>query len=191
MGYITVFGGTFNPITKAHEKIVKKIIEIYDVDNFIFLPVGNRYTRKNITDVYHRMNMIKLVFTNNEKVKISEIELNQDEYKGTYHSLKLLNKEYDDIYFIFGADNLLDLHTWLNVDLLLSEYKFIVINRNKRDLHKIIEEKFEKYKEHFFILDLDLDISSSMIRENLEQNKDKLNEKVYSYIKQNNLYEVN
>lgn len=185
-----VYGGTFNPITKAHETIVNTILNTFEVENFIFLPVGNFYTRKEITDDVHRVNMIKLSFQNNSKVVISDIELKANEYKGTYCSLKELSKEYNDIYFVIGGDNLLDLKTWLNLDLLLNEFKFIVINRDRIDLNQVIEENYSKYKDHFVLINIDMNISSSMVREDIENNKDKINEEVYSYIKNNKLYGV-
>ena len=38
---IIIFGGAFNPPTRAHFEIAEKLIEKFNPDTFYFLPVGN------------------------------------------------------------------------------------------------------------------------------------------------------
>ena len=89
-----------------------------------------------------------------------------------------------------GADNLLHLDKWINYETLLDKYKFIVFTRDDIDCEKVIDEKFQKYKDHFLLYPLHIDVSSTMIRDNIEENKELLLDEIYEYIKEKGLYEV-
>lgn len=186
---IIVYGGTFNPPTIAHEKIANKLVEIYNPNKFILLPVGDKYTwKENFTSFYHRKNMLELMFQD-AIYDISDLE-NTTDYQGTYWALNFFKETYkNNVYFVFGADNLDELYKWINYEKLLSEYKFIILTRKGFDASKIIEEKYLKYSSNFEIVDVAYDVSASKFRDNPDEKK-YLNKKVYEYIQKNNLYEV-
>lgn len=183
-----VYGGSFNPPTKAHEYIAKYIINNYDVENFIFLPVGSNYQKNSLTKEIHRYNMLKIVTKNIDKAIVLDTELGK-EFKGTYVSLKELSKKYNDLYFVMGADNIASLDNWLNLDKLLNEFNFFIISRDNIDINNIIKKKFMKYKDKFIIINIDIDINSSRIRNNINEYKNDLNCDVYKYILENKIYE--
>ena len=183
-----VYGGSFNPPTIAHLEIIHHIWKDYKPDHLIIMPVGTNYERKTIlASNEDRINMLKILTKNLPNIIISDEEMKGD-YKGTYHTLKKLSVKYDDLVFVLGADNLLELDTWINPDGLLEEFSFLVFTRDDIDVKKIIDEKYAKYKNHFMISNLHLHVSSSMIRENFEDKKNLLTNEVYDYIKENNLY---
>ncbi len=184
-----VYGGSFNPPTLAHYAIIKKLIEQFKPDNFIILPVGNSYKRKtDLVEIKHRVNMLEIA-TSDLNVKISLIEANLKEYKGTYYILEQLSKEYNDLYFVMGADNLNNIETWINYELLIKKYKFIVITRDEHIIENILNEKVKDFSYNFEKISLNVDISSSKVRQNIHTNKIMLDERVYDYIVKNNLYE--
>lgn len=186
---IIVYGGTFNPPTTAHENIANILIEIYKPNKFILLPVGDKYTWKdNFASFDHRKKMLELVFKE-PMFGISTIE-NSTKYKGTYWALNNLNKTYkDDIYFVLGADNIDQLDEWINYDKLLNEYRFIVLTRKGFSPLKTIKDKYLKYLDNFDLINIELDVSSSSFRKDPTQTH-LINNEVYKYIKENNLYEV-
>ena len=89
-----------------------------------------------------------------------------------------------------GADNLLHLDKWINYETLIDKYNFIVFTRDNIDCEKVIDEKYRKYKDHFLLYPLHIDVSSTMIRDNIEINKELLLDEIYEYIKEKGLYEV-
>ena len=179
-----VYGGSFNPPTKAHKLIIDKLFAIFKPDNIIVVPVGNSYGKKGLIEFEHRFNMASLL---DRRVIVSDFE-NKEEYTGTYSLLNHLSELYTDLYYVIGSDNLKKLDTWINYKDLLRDYKFIVFNRYGLDLSEIIEEKYSEFKNNFIIVELNMDVSATSFRET--KNRDVITDEVYEYILENNLYEV-
>lgn len=187
---VIVFGGAFNPPTIAHKEIYFHIQKSVDFNKFIYLPVSNLYTKSSLIANVHRINMLEFLIEDLDKAEISDLETNDSDFLGTYHSLVRLQEKYeDDVAFVIGADNLHNIHNWKNALSLLTEFKFIVLNRNNVDIKTYLEydKHLAKFKENFIILPgFDMHISSTMFRETFEPSF--VAEKVYDYIMLHGLY---
>jgi len=185
-----VFGGAFNPVTNAHIEVYKYVMGKMNVDEFIFLPVSNAYTKSELTSNFHRLKMLELAVKDYDNISISKLEIEDSDYLGTYQSLIRLSDKYNtEIAFVVGADNIINMDKWINVEAILSEFKIIILRRNKIDINKLINEDkvLNKYKNSFIIYeDFEIDVSSTNFRESF--NKEFLNNDVYEYIVKNNLY---
>lgn len=185
-----VFGGAFNPVTNAHIEVYKYVMTKMDADEFIFLPVSNAYTKSELASDFHRLNMLELAVKDYNNISISRLEIEDSDYLGTYQSLIRLSDKYNtDIAFVVGADNIVNMDRWINVEGILSEFKIIILRRNKIDINKLINEDkvLNKHKNSFIIYeDFEVDISSTIFRDTF--NKEFLNSDVYEYIIKNNLY---
>lgn len=185
-----IYGGSFNPPTIAHLNIIKKLLSEFENSRVILLPVGNDYKKPDLISFEHRYNMLKL-FAKQLKlnIEISTIEHHKG-YKGTFYALEELSKDYKNIYFVIGSDNLEDLKSWILYETLLKKYPFIVINRNQYLTKKQAEDLFLDLEHRFIFLDFQMDVSSTKIRENIDKNKNLLTPEVFQYIKNHKLYEV-
>lgn len=181
-----VFGGSFNPPTLAHKAIVEELKKLFKPENLIIIPTGTSYKRKALISFLHRYNMLSIMMPD---VIISDIEEKNETYLGTKNTLDILSNSYDDIYFVMGADNIVDIKTWINYKELLKKYNFIIMTRDDIDISKYISLELSEYKNHFKIININYEISSTKIRGNIEKYKDLLDVNVYKYIKDNNLYE--
>jgi nicotinate-nucleotide adenylyltransferase len=185
-----VFGGAFNPVTNAHILVCEYIMTKVDADEFIFLPVSNAYTKSELASNYHRVNMLHLAINGLKKVRVSKLEIEDTDYLGTYQSLIRLSDNNDcEISFVIGADNLYNMHKWINIEGILSEFKIIVLGRNKIDIETAIDSNqiLKKHKNSFIVLnDFVADISSTEFRNTFD--KTQVDEKVYEYIIENGLY---
>lgn len=183
-----VYGGSFNPPTLAHKKIMEILLNKFNPDHLFVVPVGKDYPKSSLIPFQHRFKMLQLL-ANNSKIFVSDIEKNQ-KYLGSYHTLKEIEKTFlvKDLYFVIGADNLITLDTWLNFEKLIKDYHFIVLNRNQQDIDLIIKTKFKDYQNKFITIDFDFDISSSKVRSDIDGFRNYLDETTYQYIKQHNLY---
>ena len=121
-----IFGGAFNPVTKAHMQVYEYVMNKVGAEEFIFLPVSSAYTKSDLASNYHRLNMLELATANRDKVRVSELELNDSDFLGTYQSLiRFSDSEQVDVGFVIGADNLIGMHLWINIEGILSEFKMV------------------------------------------------------------------
>jgi len=126
-----------------------------------------------------------------ENVEVSTMEFDDPDYQGTYQTLLRFQEKYpsQEIAFVIGADNLEKLHKWINAKGLLSDFKFIVINRKNTDIDEYIQNSpfLKEYSKQFIILPkFDMDVSSTTFRETFDANL--VCKEVYQYIIQNHLY---
>lgn len=188
---IVVFGGAFNPPTIAHKHICEHVKANLPVSQFIFLPVSNVYTKRSLASNYHRLQMLRLMTVNLPDTFVSEIELDDSEYLGTYQSLIRIQERYphQQIAFVIGADNLFKLYKWINVRGLLTEFKIVVINRNRVDIESFIQTEplLKQYRNSFIVLpEFSCDVSSTSFRETFDNQL--VEPSVYDYIMTHNLY---
>lgn len=178
-----VYGGSFNPPTLAHKKIVETLKSKFNPENIIIVPTGDSYTWKNITPFFHRFNMTCLVFPNET---VLDIEQN-NKFEGTINTLRYLSRSYNDLHFIMGADNLIHIKKWIDYEKLLNEFNFIVFKRDNIDIESFINNELQNFKNKFTIVDFNIDISATKYRESHDDSL--LEKKVAEYIKVNHLYE--
>ncbi|QMS85705.1 nicotinate (nicotinamide) nucleotide adenylyltransferase [Candidatus Xianfuyuplasma coldseepsis] len=187
---IIVFGGAFNPVTNAHLEVCDFTLSQFPNATFLFLPVSSAYTKSDLASNYDRVNMLKLAISDKEHVAISEIEISDSDYLGTYQSLIRISDAYqDDVLFVVGADNLINMHKWINIHGLLSEFKIIVLGRYGLDIHNLIMHNpvLQRHQSQFVLFpEFDMDISSTGFRESFD--KSLVPEAVYDYIINNELY---
>ncbi|HRY77841.1 MAG TPA: nicotinate (nicotinamide) nucleotide adenylyltransferase [Candidatus Izemoplasmatales bacterium] len=188
---IVVFGGAFNPPTIAHQQIYYYVRQHLDVKEFIYLPVSSLYTKRSLASNYHRLQMLNLMTKGLPGVKVSTMEFDDPEYRGTYQSLLRIQEAHpeDIVAFIIGADNLPKLNKWINVRTLLAEFKFIVINRNRVDIRQMIlsDPLLKQFPDSFITLpDFDVAVSSTAFRETLDPGS--VTTEVYDYLMIHGLY---
>lgn len=185
---IIIYGGAFNPPTKAHYEIAKMLIDRFSPDTFYFLPVGEKYNKKGMESYSNRFNMTKIVADKLKNAVVSTKE-NEEKFRGTYYMLKDFSLIDNDLYFVMGADNFDYLDKWIMADKLIEEFKFIILSREGYDVEKLIKEKYYEHKDNFIVINIDIPISSTEFR----NYKDRylLIDEVYDYVIENNLYEVN
>ncbi|MCR3907010.1 MAG: nicotinate (nicotinamide) nucleotide adenylyltransferase [Tenericutes bacterium] len=183
-----VFGGAFNPPTKAHLNIIKKLMSTFEGSHVLLLPVGDDYKKPELIEFHHRLTMLKLMTSKMEQVTVSELESNRG-YQGTLSILDALSYVYDNLHFVIGADNLYGFHKWIKYKELLSKYPFIIMTRKNGITEEEAEAMFKDIKHHFIFIEFDEDISSTDVRTNKTDQKNALTQEVYQYIRKNHLYE--
>lgn len=191
---ILIFGGTFNPIHNGHLILAEHCINEEGFDKVVFIPTMNPYY-KDTLDFDTRLKMLKMAIKDNDKFAYSSIEKRYNLEGKLYLILEKISKlSDDDITILIGSDSLMNLDWWYEKEKLLKKYKFLVLKREESD--KIINEKINEYEKKYsaYIKILDnkrIDISSSDIRDMIKNKKDikyLVADKVYKYIKEENLY---
>lgn len=196
---IVVYGGSFNPITLAHEKIIKEMSKLNYINRVLIVPVGDKYKKVGLINSKDRAEMIKLSIKNIKKASIDYTEILSNKVLTTYETLNIIQSKYPNkkIYFILGADNLVEFSSWDNSLDILQEFGLMVIKRDSFDVNSIIENNPVLFKNKSNItienIQTPLNISSSNVRSHFSDteriNLDAhLNIEVLDYINSNNLY---
>ena len=191
-----IMGGTFNPIHLAHLYIAYEAKEQLNLDKVIFRPAGNPPHKKDtIIDAKFRYEMVRRAIEGYEGFEINSYEIEKNGYSYTYETLNVLKEENLKLYFIAGADSLMDIEKWKNTKEVLNNCTFVVFNRGEfnRETLKSQKEYLEnKYQAEIVLLDImSIDISSTIIRKRIKEEKRVdffLPNKVLEYISYNNLY---
>jgi len=187
---IIVFGGAFNPVTNAHLQVCDFVLSKYPDAFFVFLPVSSAYTKSALASNFDRVQMLQLAIKEKKNVSISDIEINDSNFLGTYQSLIRISDNYEDeVMFVVGADNLTDMDKWINIHGILSEFKIIVLWRFGLDIDHLIESNpvLRRHRNSFIVFkDFQIDISSTGFRETFDPKV--VPSEVYQYIVDHELY---
>lgn len=203
MARIGIYGSSFDPITNVHLWTASTVAHRCKLDEVIFLPCSNKRKDKSMkTEDEHRWNMVGLAIEGNDKFKADDYELNQEAWNvTTYQTLKYFKERYpeDEIFFIMGADLLVDIGAgkWGQSELLVRENNFIVMAREGVNMLQAISKspvlRNNDDGDTFHLLDkgLSMEISSTYIREEFAMNGEPrylLPDSCYLYIKEHALY---
>ena len=187
---IIVFGGAFNQVTNAHLKVCDFLREQYPHATFLFLPVSSLYTKGELASDYDRINMLELAIGGKENIAISHLEINDSDFKGTYQSLiRIADRFADEVAFVIGADNLINMHKWINIHGILSEFKILVLGRYGLDVNTLIDNNLvlKRHINNFVLFEeFNMDISSTGFRETMDISQ--VPQQVFDYITDNELY---
>lgn len=199
MRRIGIMGGTFDPIHYGHLVAAEGARCHFDLDEVIFVPAGipPHKIPKQISDSQHRLIMTHLAVSSNPFFTVSAIEIEREGMSYTIDTVREISGLYQsaDIYFITGADAVLEILSWKNVMELLSMCFIIAATRPgykmislKEGLPGISEDKLKK----IIVMEVPaLAISSTDIRQRILSGKPikyLLPENVEKYIKDHNLY---
>ena len=197
MEKIGIIGGTFNPIHLAHLYIAYEAKNQLNLDKIIFMPAGSPPHKRdsNILRASLRYNMVKKAIEDYEEFTVSDYEIRKKGYSYTFETLEYLKNDDNKLYFITGADCLLDIEKWKCPEKIFEVSDLVVFSRGgyKKEELLIQKDKIDKkYNTNVNFLDIiDLEISSSMIRERIKADKRVdffLPEGVLNFIIDNNLY---
>ena len=197
---IGIMGGTFDPIHYGHLAAAEAARVEFGLCKVIFMPAGNPPHKQSqkISDAEHRYRMTALATSSNSGFEVSRLEVDKAGITYTFDTMEELRSIYGEapeIYFITGADAVLELLTWYKIGELLTLCKFIAVTRPGFDIWKLeqkIAEITSKYDGEIICLEVPLlEISSTDIRERIRSGKPVkylLPEEVEAYIHKNGLY---
>jgi len=161
---IAIFGGSFDPLHIAHVAIVEAALENLNIDKLIIVPTYlNPFKNSFYLKPEIRFELLTKVFQKFKKVEISNYEINQKKVSYTVDTVNYLNSLYQPtkIYFILGEDNIENLDKWYKINDLKKMVEFVVATRKGFESNKAKE---------FKILDINIDISSTLLREHIDMN---------------------
>lgn len=184
---IGLLGGNFNPVHNAHLTIADQVRQQLGLDEVLLMPEYQppHVDKKTTIREKHRLRMLELAVRDIDGLGIETIELERRGISYTYDTMKLLTEKNPDVdyYFIIGADMVAYLPKWHRISELIQMVQFVGVQRPKY-----------KAGTSYPVIWVDvplLDISSSLIRRQLEEGKKPnflLPQAVLDYIEKEGLY---
>lgn len=197
---IGVMGGSFDPIHYGHLVLAEEVRQHFGLARVIFIPVGKAPHKPyfQMAEDHQRYEMVRLAISNNPFFEVSRIEMDSEDTSYTVHTLEKLKVHFGDeaeLYFITGADTLLDLENWYKVERVLQLCTFVGATRPGYVSEALTEKAkwlTETYAAHIELIAIPgLAISSTEIRERIQKGitvKYLLPDVVEAYILQEGLY---
>ncbi|MDK2821025.1 MAG: nicotinate-nucleotide adenylyltransferase [Clostridia bacterium] len=131
---VGIMGGTFDPIHFGHLVTAEAARCEFGLEKVIFVPTGYPPHKKGclITDAEYRYQMTVLATNSNPFFEVSRVEIDRPGYSYTIDTIDEFSSFYGsktELFFITGADAILEILTWKDVDRLLCECHFIAATR--------------------------------------------------------------
>lgn len=159
---IAIFGGSFDPPHKGHQYIVKRALEILDIERLLVVPAFlNPFKRSTLASPSQRLAWCHKIFDSIEGVKIDKSEIVAGTAVYTSDTLAHLSKKYVVEYLIIGADNLSSITKWHNFAWIDERVTWVVATRIGYDADRSMLR-------HSIPLEVDMPISSTHIRQSLD-----------------------
>ncbi len=164
---IGVLGGSFDPAHKGHLAISKKALKTYKLKKIIWaITLKNPLKKKNNTSISERIRSCKKIIRLNNSIKIKFYEniIKSNKTIDLINYLKRTTKS--EIYFLMGADNLVNFHKWYKWKTISKKCKILVFDRHgyrKKSLNSVSYKSLNR-KSLRFIKFNKVNISSSQLR---------------------------
>ncbi len=186
-----LYFGSFNPIHIGHLIIAEYMLEHSDLQEiwFVVSPCNPLKKKSSLLDDRQRLYMVNLAIEEDDRFKASDVEFALSQPSYTCHTLLHLAEKFPQREFclIMGEDNLQTIEKWLNYEWILEHYDLYVYPRPGYDAG----QQKEGARVHFVDAP-QVELSSTMIRENLKQRKSvryMLPPKVFQYLDEMGFYQ--
>ena len=164
---IGILGGTFDPAHKGHLAISKEALKKFNLKNVIWAITNqNPFKKKSKFTLKKRITACKKIISKNKLIKIKYFEdiINSNKSSDLIDYL-YKNNNYE-LFFLIGADNLINFHKWYKWKNILKKSRLIVFDRHgykKKSLNsKTYNSSLEKRLT--FVEFNKVNISSSQLR---------------------------
>jgi len=141
---VGIMGGTFDPIHFGHLLAAEEARLRFALKRVIFVPNGEPPHKKDypVTPAEHRYQMAVLATASNPAFETSRIEIVRPGPSYAVETVQQLRQQLDSqakLYFITGADAVLEILTWRSADRLIQSCEFIAVTRPGYDLRRLQE----------------------------------------------------
>lgn len=131
---IGIMGGTFDPIHLGHLVAAEAARACFGMSEVIFVPSGNppHKSDRRVSNSEHRYLMTVLATAENPFFRVSRVEIDRKGPSYTADTIMELRREIGPeakLYFITGADAVMELMTWSRPDEILRQCQLVAATR--------------------------------------------------------------
>ena len=138
-----VMGGTFDPIHYGHLVTAEEALEQFELEGVLFVPTGRPWMKEHegVSPPEDRYLMTVIATASNPLFSVSRIEVDRDGPTYTVETLRSLKADLDaDLFFVTGADAILEMIQWKQAAELFELAHFIAATRPGYDLDVFQQE---------------------------------------------------
>jgi nicotinate-nucleotide adenylyltransferase len=159
---VAIFGGSFDPPHKGHQRIVEMAIENLEIDTLLVVPAYlNPFKTSSLADAKQRLKWCHTLFDEISNVIVDDYEIKQGKSTTTSQSVKHFNRVFNVKYLIIGSDNLSTLTKWHAFEWLNSHIVWVIVSREG---HAIQTDMLREWK----ILEINVPVTSTDIRDKID-----------------------
>jgi nicotinate-nucleotide adenylyltransferase len=135
-----VMGGTFDPIHHGHLLTAEEARVQFELDEVLFVPTGQPWMKseRRVSPPEDRYLMVVIATSSNPRFMVSRLEVERDGPTYSVDTLRTVREERGDVdlFFITGADAMLEILQWKDPEEALSMAHFIAASRPGYDLSR-------------------------------------------------------
>jgi nicotinate-nucleotide adenylyltransferase len=127
-----LYGGTFDPIHLGHLILAEQCREACGLDRVWFVIAGTPpHKRGERTPVSQRLEMVRIAVAGHPNFEVCDLETRRPGPHYSVETLELVHRErpLDQLFFLIGADSLVDLPTWRDPCGIARLATIVVVNR--------------------------------------------------------------
>ena len=171
-----VMGGTFDPIHHGHLVTAEEARAQFSLDEVLFVPTGRPWMKAhdNVSPAEHRYLMTVIATASNPRFNVSRIEVDREGPTYAVDTLRQLQDEQGagtELFFITGADAMLEILHWKEPEDLFELAHFIAATRPGYDLARFEAEQPSRHQNVSVMNIPALAISSTDIRERVREGR--------------------
>ena len=164
---IGILGGSFDPAHRGHLAISREAHKKFNLKSIVWAVTNrNPFKKKNSKKLKDRINFCRNIIKNKKFIKVKYFEdlINSNKTSDLIDYLYKTQKY--ELFFLIGADNLINFHKWYKWKNILKKSKLIVFDRHgyKKSSLNSKTYKNSSNKSVTFVKFNKVNISSSQLR---------------------------
>ncbi len=157
---LALYGGTFDPVHNGHLILARDALALLNADKVVFIParLSPHKQATSPASAAVRREMLAAAIAEEPGFELDDSELGVPGPSYTVDTLERVRAAYPqaEIFYLIGADNVRELHTWRRIEDLRRLAKFVVFGRGEAAIPGA---------EQFRVLPRRIDISATEIRQ--------------------------
>jgi nicotinate-nucleotide adenylyltransferase len=145
MRRVAIYGGTFDPVHNGHVEVARRVQQLFELDEVIFVPacVPPHKRNANITSAFHRFAMLALATEADQRLLVSTVELDAPDRPYAVDTVARMLDKNQRLFFMMGADLWAEITTWHEWQKLLQMCDLIVVTRPGYEIKERLPIKIE------------------------------------------------
>lgn len=171
MKKVGIFGGTFDPVHQGHMIIAEQVAQALGLSLVVFVPGGvppHKTASSVKATAEDRFDMVEAAIEGNDKFLVDRVEIEAGRPMYSVETVSLIKERYegDEWFFVSGADEVSNLLSWKEPDLLLEQAAMVAATRPGYDISNLehLEEALDNFDRIIPVECTRVDISATGIR---------------------------